>query len=645
MSGPVLQAKKAPLILAGVNYTYDPKTYNEKHHPAHFIHITDTANFVKHLHGKLTALKKTQERVLLTVDTETFSVSTPTDKMLSSMVRRYVKKKPQDIPFGISMSDGKQAWYITEDFGALRPLLSDPSIDKGFHNAKFDLHILDNIGLRVQGYIWDTLVLCKLIDENRKSFALKDLSLVLQPDADKWETMKDNWLRSNKVADWSHIPLELMIDYGCADAYFNHQLIEREIPRLLTEGVKEVYDEEEKVLRILYKMERVGFKTNRTYLEGLKSVFDTELIQLEQNIYNAAGGIFNANSTDQLYNVLTKKGVPDSIIPRTTKGNVSIDAKFLESIAEDYPFVEQVVNFRMTEKLRNTYVLGLLTVLDSMDRVHGNFNQTEARTGRMSASDPNLQNIPKKDKRIRKAFIPASGYILFFYDFDQIEYKLFAHYTKSPGLIAAIKRGWDVHTATAAMIFDKAYDDVTQDERSRGKTINFALIYGQGDAAFAKALKVSISDARIIKRQYFRVIPEGKDFVQQVQDVCKERGYIRNFYGRRRRLEKDEIFKAPNALIQGCAADVMKLALIRVDEYLTKNNNLSRMVSVVHDEVILEIHESEVDIVVPMIAELMADRTTFRVPITVGCEYSPVNWGAKVDYDLSKKYCEQGVVN
>jgi DNA polymerase I len=240
-----------------------------------------------------------------------------------------------------------------------------------------------------------------------------------------------------------------------------------------------------------------------------------------------------------------------------------------------------------------------------------------------------LQTLPKKDKSIRKAFIPTEGYKLFFIDLDQIEYRIFAHYAQVSGLIEAIHNGHDIHQATAALIYNVPYVDVTDEQRTKAKTVNFSLLYGQGDAASASSLQMSVSEAREFKSKYFAQIPEAGPFIRSVQDVNKARGYIKNMYGRRRRLKYDESYKAVNALIQGCAADYLKDKI--VDMYRFLKDYKSRMVNVVHDEVVFEVHDSELHIV-PTLIELMSDNKMFRVPITAGCEVGSPSWGEKVKY-------------
>ena len=241
-----------------------------------------------------------------------------------------------------------------------------------------------------------------------------------------------------------------------------------------------------------------------------------------------------------------------------------------------------------------------------------------------------LQTLPKKDTSIRRAFIPSDEYELWMMDLDQIEYRLFAHYSKAEGLIQAIINGKDIHRATAAIIYNVPYDEVTDEQRSKAKTVNFSLIYGQGDQALADSLKMTVGDAVRFKNRYFANIPEAKPFIDAVERVTRTRGYIVNFYGRRRRLKSDEVYKAPNALIQGCAADYIKHKMVRIYKYLKMNNYKTRMLLVVHDELIFEVHKDEKHLI-PKLRWLLSDFETFRVPITAGVEKGNPSWGQKIE--------------
>jgi DNA polymerase-1 len=390
--------------------------------------------------------------------------------------------------------------------------------------------------------------------------------------------------------------------------------------------------------------------------------------------------MFNINSGKQLFDVLMSLGVNKSWISFTDKGNPTLDKDALERLADKHEvaIVKNILEFRKYEKLLGTYAVGIYDQKDSDDVVHCGINQTEATTGRMSITKPALQTLPKKDKRIRRVFVPDPDYDLYFMDLDQVEYRLFAHYAKIPSLIEAIKNGHDVHAATAAMIFHVELDKLLQglhdfevfenrrkevmdrkktltdvdeiskcndeiakfsemiealqryvDMRGKGKTINFALIYGVGIDHLSDLLKCTVTEATNLKVNYFSQLPEAKTFIATVHQVIKTRGFVKNFYGRRRRLDSNDCYKAPNALIQGCAADYIKDKLVSMFKYLMYHQLRTRLLLPVHDEIIVSSHKQEQEHI-PVLRWLLSDFTSFRCPITAGIEKGNPSWGQKV---------------
>lgn len=631
-----IKPRRMPKISSNAQYSYDPATYATEHkHPGFILlkEYDEVKNLVEHL----------ETLDIYSIDTETKYLSeypTAVD-VPEHIVRKYVKKNPNDVPFGLCFSDGDRAWFVVDHFDLFKDVLKDKTKEKILHNAKYDLHMLANIGLSIGGKLHDTLVLLKLFNENLPSFRLKDLAVrFVDKDANKYEVMKDNWMYDNKTSDWTAVPEELMADYGASDAFYTYKLWEKFYPYMEKEDLLELYERENELTLIAFNMERVGFKVDREYLENLKPQLEAEIAAGKQELYDLNGGIFNTNSAPQLEQFFLKLGVPQSDIHYTEKGNPCFDKDNKKRLAKKYDIVNKLVEVGKLEKLLSSYVLNILGTLPANNRSHCSINTIEAKTGRMSITDPALQTLPKKDKRIRSAFIPDDDYVLFFFDYDQVEYRLFAHYSQEPGLIDAIQKEWDVHRATAALVFNKQYDEVNDDERSKAKTINFALIYGVGIDHLAEMLDVDVDEAKLIRARYFASLPNARKFINTVQTVLGDRGWVRNFYGRRRRLKKDEVFKGPNSLIQGCAADVLKVQAVKANRYLVENNYKTRLLIWVHDETAIEVHKSEIEFIVPKLLELLSDKTSFRVPITAGCEWSPKSWGTKADYDITKSYEE-----
>ena len=644
-----IQSKRRPIIQKGSGYTYTPGTFAE--HKVPNFHVVHTAEEL------LSNVKpfELMGRHFITFDTETHPHFANSKDVPEWVVRRWVGSgkhaTPQDYPFCISICDGKDSYTLFDsvdnDFAEMRklaPLLEDPTVEKIAHNTKFDMHMIANAGMKIVGKVHDTVVLAKIKDENRHSYQLRDIAARLPGGITKFEYMVDTYKQMNKVSDYRQIVRELLEQYANADVWNCYLEFITDFPALIDEGLMPLYENEMELMIALYAMERYGMRVDTSYELPLKQDLQELTDNAERAIYDEAGRVFNINSAKQLYDVLMNLGVSDTLIGRTDKGNPKLDKDALNNLAENHnvSIVKKILEYRKYEKLLSTYADGIYSQRDHENRVHGSINQTEATTGRMSITKPALQTLPKRDKRIRKAFVPDDGYQMWFFDLDQVEYRLFAHYAKLPALLEQIKGGYDVHAATAATLFGLDLDDLVRrvhegdDEatahRSRAKTLNFALIYGMGNQALANDLKVSLTEATDIKARYFSTMPEARVFINTVQQVIKMRGYVKNFFGRRRRLDPDDCYKAPNALIQGCAADYIKHRIVRIYKWLMYNGFKTHMTNVVHDEVVFNIHDSEKDIA-PKLRWLMSDFETFRCPITAGAENGNPSWGQKEEQD------------
>lgn len=643
-----IQPKKKPVIQKGNGYSYNPETFAKEHIYKNFIEVQDPQELLS-----LVKPFEFMERKFITFDTETHPFFSDSHLVPKNVVRRWVgtgkTATPQDYPFCISICDGKNAYTIYDSvengfrkFKQLAPLFEDPSIEKIAHNTKFDMHMFANAGLKIIGKLHDTVVLSKLADENRTSFQLRDLAARKKGGIVKFEFMVDAYKQINKVKDYRHIPRELLTQYANADVWNCFLTFITEYEKIMADDLVALYENEMELMIALYAMERYGMKTDLSYEQPLKESLQTMTDEAEKAIYDEAGYMFNINSGKQLYDVLMKLGVSDTLIGRTEKGNPKLDKDALNTLAEvhNVSIVKKILEFRKCEKLLNTYAIGIYEQIDSVGKAHGSINQTEATTGRMSITKPALQTLPKRDKRIRKMFIPEDSYKMYFMDLDQVEYRLFAHYAKIPSLLEQIANGYDVHAATAATLFGMDLEELVKkvhegdDEataaRSRAKTLNFALIYGMGNQALANDLKVSLTEATDIKARYFSTMPEARVFINTVYQVIKMRGFVKNFYGRRRRLDSDDCYKAPNALIQGCAADYIKHKVVNIYKFLMHNEMKTRLINIVHDELVIEMHEDETEYA-STLRWLLSDFKTFRCPITAGVEYGNPSWGQKVE--------------
>lgn len=645
----VIQPKKKPIIQKGLGYTYDPNTFVKE---LNFYEVDNPLEILERVKPF-----EFNERKFITFDTETHPHFVHSHLVPEHVVRRWVGRGksavPQDYPFCLSICDGTNAYSIYdtienkfEKFKQLAPLFEDPSIEKIAHNTKYDMHMFANAGMKIVGRLHDTVVLTKLANENRRSFELRELAAKKKGGIVKYEYMVDSFKQLNKVRDYRHIPRELLTQYANADVWNAFIVFMDEYPILIEEELIPLYDKECEAMIVLYAMERYGMPTDLNYEAPLKQELQQVSDEAERSIYEEAGQMFNINSGKQLYQVLLSLGVNRSWINFTDKGNPTLDKNALDMLAERYnvTIVQKILEYRKYERLLGTYANGIYDQRDASNRVHGNINQTEATTGRMSITKPALQTLPKKDKSIRRIFIPDDDYELYFMDLDQVEYRLFAHYAQVPALLEAIKNGYDVHAATAAMLFHvdleallkcirdhehgvenlQAYPEM----RSKGKTINFALIYGVGIEHLSDLLKCTITEATNLKVTYFSQMPEAKRFINTVYQVISARSFVKNFYGRRRRLDSNDSYKAPNALIQGCAADYMKSKLVDMFKYLQYHKLKTRLLLPVHDEVLINVHKSETSHV-GTLRWLWSDFTSFRCPITASVEKGNPSWGQK----------------
>jgi DNA polymerase-1 len=637
----VLRPKKAAVIQKTEYVQYDQDTFLSLHKVPNFYIVDDPQYILDNIHPY-----EINNRKFIFFDTETHPYYMNSHIVPQDIVRRWVnrgtKAVPQDYPFCLSICDGTNAYVIYDTlensfvkFKALAPLLEDRSIDKVAHNVKFDMHMCHNAKLKIKGQIHDTVVLAKLVDENRTSYRLEDLADSKVGSITLFEYMVKSYKSQFKITDYRQIPKDLLSMYTCADTWNDSVLFKDEYPKMLDMGLESLYNTECQISIVFYMMERYGMKIDADYEFILKDKLQEACDTAEKRIYEEAKRTFNINSGAQLYKVLIDLGVNNAWIPMTDKGNPSLDKASLDILAEKYeiPLAKNILEFRKYEKLLGTYANGIYEQHDVAFMVHGSINQTEATTGRTSIVKPALQTLPKKDKSIRKCFIPDTDYELWFMDLDQIEYRLFAHYAKAEGLLEAIHNGHDVHAATAGIIFNTALENVTDAMRDKGKTINFSLIYGVGIDKLALDLKCSNAEATELKAVYFTRIPEAMPFIRTVHQVIKIRGFVKNFYGRQRHLSTNDCYKAPNSLIQGCAADYIKSKCVVIFQYLMYNNLKTMLINMVHDELIVNVHKSEASHM-PYIRWLFSDFAAFRCPITAGVDKGNPSWGEKIEVEI-----------
>jgi DNA polymerase-1 len=437
--------------------------------------------------------------------------------------------------------------------------------------------------------------------------------------------------KGKSQVSFAEVTLDRAREYACEDADFTLRLREVFEPQLIEQKLDGLFRElEMPLVPVLARMEMNGIRIDVSFLRDMNEKLESDLSSIRDEIVEIAGEEFNLNSTPQLREILFEKlGLP---VLKRTKTGPSTDASVLEELAEmGHALPIHLLEYRQLEKLRNTYVDALPRLVNPLTgRIHTSFNQTVAATGRLSSSDPNLQNIPIRTelgREIRKAFVAEKGCFFFGADYSQIELRILAHFSGDEAFVRAFREGIDIHRQTAAVIFDVPLEGVTPEMRSRAKTINFATLYGQGDFSLARQLGVSREEARGFIEEYFRRFSGVRTFLDQQVDLAREQGYVETLSGRRRYVPemRDKNWNvrqfgervAQNTPIQGTAADLIKMAMVRIQRLLESRFPDSRLLLQVHDELLLEVPEQDVEEVGKMVVEEMEGAVELNVPLSV----------------------------
>ncbi len=519
----------------------------------------------------------------------------------------------------------------------IRSMLEDPGIHKVAHNAKHHMLVLKSAGITFGGLVSDTMLASYVLDPGRRSHGLDLLALEF---IDHSTTSQEQLCGKGKLQlGIDLVPVECARDFSCEIADVTWQLEQQFRPQLMTQQTYELYrDIELPLVGVLADVEWEGIQIDRTLFASLKERFARERQRVEQEIYVAAGGEFNINSNPQLREVLFDRlKLPSS--KRTSTG-LSTDASVLQELAEaGHELPVLLMEYRELSKLESTYIDALPALVNPhTGRLHTSFNQTVAATGRLSSTEPNLQNIPIRrelGRDIRRGFIPRQGSLLLAADYSQIELRLLAHLSNDPAFVAAFKSGGDIHRQTAALIFDVALDSVTSDMRARAKTINFATIYGQGAHALSRQLKIAHAEAKDFIERYFERFQGVRDYLDSSVAFAREHGYVETIFKRRRYVPelRDRNFNirafgertAANSPIQGSAADLIKIAMIHIRDRLVSEGHDARMLLQVHDELVLEVPIEELDVVTSLVRHEMEHAATLSVPLVVDVG-SGKNW-------------------
>ena len=582
---------------------------------------------------------------LVALDTETSSLE-PHDAELVGLSLAASPTEVWYLPFGHRPRGGDLAAPepvrnlppITDPAMApLYQLLTDPAVPKAGHNIKYDWQVLRRAGVELAGVAFDSMLASFVLDPGRRSHAIDTLSL--EHLGRGMQSYSDVAGKGKAEIPFAEVQIGAAAAYCGSDSATVLALHDFFMPMLIETGMKELFETiEMPLLPVLTEMEWRGIGIDAALFAQLSRELSEDLARLETRIGEAAGEPLNLNSPRQLATILfEKKALP---VLKKTKTGPSTDADVLEQLAamgHDLP--QLILDYRELQKLKSTYVDTLpLRVRRDTGRIHTSFNQTGAATGRLSSSEPNLQNIPIRTPRgeaIRRGFVPAPGHVFLVADYSQIELRLMAHLSGDPAFIEAFQQGGDIHRQTAALIFGVPVDAVTPEMRSRAKTINFATIYGQGPFALSRKLGISLEDARLFIARYFERFAGVRAFLDRQVEIAREYGYVETLFKRRRYIPeiKDRNFNmraygernAQNSPLQGSAADLIKVAMIRIHHAIIERGLASRMLLQVHDELVFEVPADEVDVMRTLVCEHMEGAASLRVPLVVDIGVGP-NW-------------------
>jgi len=547
------------------------------------------------------------------------------------------------IGLAFSWKEGEAFFVKTnkENLKLLQPILNNPEIKKNGHNIKQGWRVLKNNNLNLEGISFDAMIASYLLNpgnrqHNLESIVFNDLGL------EKMNSQNTKKTEATQLSlDFKEINLEKISLYTCEEADYINRLTKILKKRLQEEGLWELFNEMEMpLIKVLGQMEENGIKLSLPLISDLRKIVGEKIIKLEKNIYQLAGEKFNINSTKQLKEILfVKLKISTSNIKKTKTGFSTAEDE-LEKLENNHPIIPFLREYRELNKLQTTYLNALGEMINpKTGRIHTSFNQTITATGRLSSSDPNLQNIPIKTKEgqeIREAFIAAPGYKLLGLDYSQIELRLAAHLSGDKKLIKAFKNNEDIHTATAAEINDVSLKDVTKKMRREAKAINFGILYGQGPHGLSQSASIPYYQANEFIKKYFLAYPNIKKMIEKTIKDAQKNSYAITLFGRKRPLpeinsnlvfiRKSAERMATNTPIQGTAADMIKMAMIKISKLINGKEEEIKMLLQIHDELIFEIKKDKLNFYAPKIKEIMENIMPLKVPVIVD-ENSGNNWG------------------
>ncbi len=509
-----------------------------------------------------------------------------------------------------------------------RPVLQDTTVQKYMHNAKYDMEIFARYKIEVRGLAFDSMVGAYLAEPGRRGVGLKDQ--VFQRIGPIMTPITDLIGSGSKMISIAQVPIRKTADYAGADADMTLRLVKPIIADLQRHNLIDLYNNIElPLISVLMQMERYGIALDTDFLRDLSISLDEQLRTLEQAIYDSVGRRFNINSTKQLGDVLfTELKLPSG---KKNKTGFSVSADVIESLQGKHPVIDHLLEYRQLNKLKSTYVDGLLSLMDpTTGRVYTSFNQTIASSGRLSSSNPNLQNIPVRTevgRQIRRAFVADPSYMLLTADYSQFELRILAHITHEPRLVEAFSNEEDIHTITASTLFNVPVDQVTKDQRRLAKTVVYAVLYGQSAFGLSQVTGMNNTEAASFIRRYHEIFPNIKGYVDGTLNQARKQGYVNTLYGRKRffpdmhalsHVERQALEReAINMPIQGTNADLIKIAMINLHHALKETRMKTRMILQVHDELVFEVPVEELERAKRLIKEKMEGVEKLDVPIKV----------------------------
>jgi DNA polymerase-1 len=532
-----------------------------------------------------------------------------------------------------------KAWYLPmpaereacqKKLELLRPLFEDETILKIGQNLKYDISMLAQYGISVKGKMFDTMLAHYLLEpeqrHNMDYLAEVYLNYITIP-------IEDLIGKGRQQKTMREVPIELTKEYAAEDADITLQLYEKLLPLLKENGVEKLfYEIEMPLVPVLSRMEANGVKIDTQNLQQISDEFGGEIRKIEEEIYTLAGTPFNIASPKQLGEVLFEKLKIDEKAKKTKTGQYATGEEVLQKLLHKHPIIQKILDYRSFTKLKSTYLDALPALVNPKDGlIHTSYNQAVTATGRLSSNNPNLQNIPVRTaqgREIRRAFVPRSPqYTLLAADYSQIELRIIAHLSQDPAMVADFNLGHDIHAATAAKVFHVPMNEVTKEQRSRAKAVNFGIIYGMSAFGLAERMELSRSEAADIIKKYFEEYAGIKEYMNRSIALARERGYAETILGRRRYLRDingaNSVVRgfaernAINAPIQGSSADMIKIAMIGIHKEMQRLKMQSKMMLQVHDELVFDAHLDELDALKAIVNDKMVNALPLSVPVVV----------------------------